>query len=296
MFRTLTVLMVFFISFVSFSAQAQTATCTGWQTFKRIDGRKNTRAFGINNFGTVVGGTDSGYHGTEPPAFVRYPNGSITIFRYHGLQTTFSSRNSQGVTVGYYRGPQASGVPTGHVHGIVVYGSKVVTINYPKSSDTGPLGINKWGTIVGYYQLPGSTHMHGFEYKNGKFSSVQFPNSTDTVVQSINDNGVMVGFELQGSGVYESFILKNGTFTTIKAPKATGATFVYDINNSGVMVGDYIVGVNPQSFIYSNKFFKDIDVPNANPYANAFAINDHNQVAGEEFTVDGSSGFIAHCE
>src|SRR5205807_6326866 len=102
--------------------------------------------------------------------------------------------------------------------------------------DTGPLGINKWGTIVGYYQLPGSIRHHGFEYKNGKFYSIQFPNAVDTAVQSINDNGVMIGSEWTGSGVYEGFLLKSGTFTTIKAPKATGATFPYDINNSGNIV------------------------------------------------------------
>ncbi len=149
-FRISALIAVFLFSFLPLFAQAQTASCTGWQTFKRIDGRKNTRAFGINNFGTGVGGTDSGYHGTEPPAFIRYSNGSVHIFRYQGLQTAFSRRNSKGVTVGYYTGPpgQTRGVPTGHVHGLVVYGSKVVTMNYPKASDTGPLGINKWGTIV----------------------------------------------------------------------------------------------------------------------------------------------------
>jgi len=289
--RTLAVLATFVLLFLSSLAQAQTATCTGWKTFKRIDLRKDTIPLGINNFGTVVGGTDSSYHGTEPPAFIRYSDGSIKIFRYHELKTTFSRRNSQGVTIGYYAGP------AGHTHGIVMHASKVVTFNYPNASDTVPLGINKWGTIVGEYSLPGSIHTHGFEYKNGKFHTIDFPGAADTFVASINDNGVMIGAELKGSGaVYQGFLLKNGAFTTIKDPKATGATFPYDINNIGAMVGNYIVGVNAQPFLYSNGVFKDINVPNAQPDAHANGINDHNEVTGQVFTSDGSSGYIAHCQ
>jgi uncharacterized membrane protein len=73
-----------------------------------------------------------------------------------------------------------------------------------------PLGINKWGPIVGEYQLPGSIYTHGFEYKNGKFHSINFPGAISTEVAAINDNGVMVGSEYKGSGVYESFRLKSG--------------------------------------------------------------------------------------
>jgi hypothetical protein len=288
--RTLAALVTFILLFPYSFAQAQTATCTGWQTFKRIDLRKDTIPLGINNLGIVVGATGSFFQGTTPPAFTRYSDGSIKIFRYQELLTTFSRRNSQGVTVGYYTGPG------GHTHGIVMYGSKVVTFNYPTASDTVPLGINKWGTIVGQYSLPGSIHTHGFEYKNGKFHSIQFPGAVDTVVQSINDNGVMVGSEYKGTGVYEGFLLKNGAFTTIKNPKATGATFLHDINNAGTIVGDYALGVFPEPFMYSNGVFKDIKVPNAQPDAHANGINDHNEVTGQVFTSDGSSGYIAHCQ
>lgn len=167
--RSLPALATFILFFPFSFAQAQTATCSGWQTWKRIDLRKDTIAMGINNPGIVVGGTDSFFQGTKPPAFTRYPDGSIKIFRYHQLQTTFSRRNSQGITVGYYIGS------AGHFHGIVRYGTNVVAFDYPNASDTIPLGINKWGTIVGAYKLPGLFHLHGFEYKNGKFHSVQFP-------------------------------------------------------------------------------------------------------------------------
>ena len=290
--RSLAVVATFILFFVSSFAQAQTATCTGWQYFKRIDLRRDTIAMGINNLGIVVGGTDSHYAGLpKPPAFTRYPDGSIKIFRYNGLQTTFAGRNSQGITVGFYQGPG------GHTHGIVKYGSNVVTLNYPNASDTLPLSINKWGTIVGRYQLPGSIHTRGFEYKNGKFHSIQFPGAADTEVVAINDNGVMVGSELKGSGaVYEGFRLNNGAFTMIKDPKATGATFPTDINNFGTIVGGYILGLDPRPFMYTNGTFKDINVPNAQPVAFVNGLNDHNEVTGQVYTSDGSSGFIAHCQ
>ena len=109
--RSLAVVATFVILFLSSFAQAQTATCTGWQYFKRIDLRKDTIPMGNNNLGIVVGGTHSDYAGfPKAPAFTRYPDGSVKIFRYNGLQTTFTGRNSQGITVGFYQGP------AGHTH------------------------------------------------------------------------------------------------------------------------------------------------------------------------------------
>lgn len=269
---------------------AQTATCTGWKTFK-VSNEFNTSANGINAWDTVVGGTTGAFGATNPaPAFIRYSNGNISKYVYQNHATAFWWRNSQGVTVGSYTDSSS------HQHGIVVYSSNVATLSYPGASDTVPLGINKWGSIVGYYLLFGSTNTHGFQYKGGKFYSIKFPKSVQTVVHSINDNGVMVGDEWTGTGVYESFIYKNGTFTTLKAPKATGATFAYDINNNGTIVGDYIVGVNPQSFLYINGSFKDIIVPSST-LANTNGINGSDYVTGEAFGSDGSSsGFIAHCQ
>ena len=69
--RALAALIAFTLLFPASFAQAQTATCTGWKTFKRIDLRKDTIPLGINNFGTVVGGTDSSYHATEPADVAR---------------------------------------------------------------------------------------------------------------------------------------------------------------------------------------------------------------------------------
>ena len=276
--------------FLTAFSYAQNATCSGWKTFK-VANEFNTSPYGINKFGTVVGGTLGGYNSTNPaPAFIRYSNGSLTTYNYQHLHTVFTRRNGLGVTVGYYEDTAS------HLHGIVVSGSKVVTINYPNASDTAPLGINDAGVIVGYYLLRGSPNTHGFEYKNGKFYAIQYPNGVQTVVQSVNNKNVMVGGEWTGSGKYEGFILKNGTFTKFKDPKATGATFVYDINDSGTIVGDYIVGVYTQSFIYINGAFKDIVVPNA-AQANTSGINIYNDVTGEAFVHSGaSSGFIAHCQ
>jgi hypothetical protein len=280
----------FIVLLVSGFAYTQTATCTGWKTFN-VANQGGTQAYGINSYGTVVGGTVGKYGTTTPaPAFVRNPSGRISTFRYQNQYTTFTRRNARNVTVGYYEDSSS------HYHGIVVYRSKVVTINYPKASDTFPLGINYAGTIVGYYTAPGSIHVHGFELKNKKFTTIQFPKSVNTVVESINDSGVMIGSEWPGSGVYEGFVLAGGTFVTLKDSKATGATLPYDINNAGTIVGDYFAGVNPQSFMYSKRTFKDIVVPNATQ-ANTHGVNGNNYVTGEAYPSNGSSyDFIAHCQ
>src|SRR5437762_6587806 len=86
--RALAALATFVLLVLSSLGQAQTATCNGWQTFKRIDLRKDTIPLGINNLGIVVGATGSFFQGTTPPALTRYSDGLITIFRYQELRTT----------------------------------------------------------------------------------------------------------------------------------------------------------------------------------------------------------------
>ncbi len=268
----------------------QSATCTGWKTFK-VANEWNTKPYGINGYGTVVGST-AGSGSTSPtaPAFVRYSGGGISTYLYKSQHTVFMRRNSQGVTVGYY---YDSG---GNAHGIVVSSSNVATVNYPDASETYLMGINYWGSIVGYYRPQGLSNVYGFELKNGKFIAIDFPNSFDTLLTGINDSGVIVGQYWNGSGVYESFVLRSGTYTTIKDPKATGGTFVSDINNSGWMVGDYINGETPQSFLYENGTYKDIPVPNT-VEGHTNGINGSDYVTGEAYAKDGSSaGFIAHCQ
>ncbi len=246
---------------------------------------------GINRWGTVVGYTYDPAQNTE--GFIRYPDGSFKLYKApNSAGTQLNRRNAQGVSVGTYWDTTSAH----HKHGIVVYSSSSATVNYPGASDTYAMGINKWGSIVGFY-LDSSNNYQGFELKNGKYTKIHYPGSLWTTVGSINDNGVIVGSYTnpQSTGHGHGFTLKNGVYKTLDNPKGVGGgTYLNDINSSGVIVGNYFPNENPQGFIYINGIFKDIKAPGG--YATTTSgINGYGYVTGE-IMVSGSTGYTAHCQ
>jgi uncharacterized membrane protein len=290
--------------FVAYFCQAQTATCTNWTFFTPRESNFDHAARGINHWGTVVGNTHN--TGTSIyPAFVRFPNGSlITYVAPNSSATFFARRNSQGVTVGWYRDTTvANWDGLSHNHGWVVSGSSTATANYPSAADTFLQGINRWGTIVGAYYDRNTYMEKAFVLKNGVFTRVAPPGSSSTdwdSAMSINDKGVIAGwyFDLQ-IGRIVGFTLANGVYTMIQNPKGTmgpdASTQVYDINNSGVVVGRYNFGFG---FIYVNGVFKDVQFPNYQ-VASVDGINDYGDVTGTAIALsppNNSKLFTAHCQ
>jgi len=239
----------------------------------------------------VVGYTYDPAQNTE--GFIRYPDGSFKLYKApNSAGTQLNRRNAQGVSVGTYWDTTSAH----HKHGIVVYSSSSATVNYPGASDTYAMGINNWGSIVGFY-LDSSNNYQGFELKNGKYTKIHYPGSLWTTVGSINDNGVIVGSYTnpQSTGHGHGFTLKNGVYKTLDNPKGVGGgTYLNDINSSGVIVGNYFPNENPQGFIYINGIFKDIKAPGG--YATTTSgINGYGYVTGE-IMVSGSTGYTAHCQ
>jgi hypothetical protein len=272
---------------------AQTATCNNWTTFTLPSPWIRTLPNGINQYATVVGYTYDPGQNTE--GFIHYPDGSFKLYRApNSAGTQLSRRNTQGVSVGTYWDTTSAH----HKHGIVVYSSSSATVNYPAASDTYATGINKWGSIVGFY-LDSSRNYQGYELKNGKYTRIHYPGSVWTTVSSINDSGVIVGTYATGvSGTAShghGFVLQNGVFKTINDPKGTGGgTYLNDINNSGTIVGVYFPNENPQGFININGIFKDIKAPNSSG-TTVSGINGYGYVTGEA-TISGSTGYTAHCQ
>jgi hypothetical protein len=94
--------------------------------------------FGINDFSTVVGGTDV----TPEKGVIRWANGGLT---FPTRITSLANRNDSGVSIGYTATQKA----------ILLSGSTVTPITLATRLKTYKFlnvdGINDWGSIVGYY-------------------------------------------------------------------------------------------------------------------------------------------------
>jgi hypothetical protein len=99
------------------------------------------------------------------------------------------------------------------------------SFDYPGAIATQPLGINKAGTIVGYY-VDASFVSHGFaRLQNGTFIRIDYPGSTETLLFGINDSNQVVGFYTGTSTLAQGFLLLHGNdFTPIAYPGASATT------------------------------------------------------------------------
>jgi hypothetical protein len=189
---------------------------------------------GINHYGVVVGGVFPTQ--SSEKAFIRYPDGKLSLFAVPGAAwTVLNRRNLYGVSVGAYGSASASVPPGSGSNGLMLTSGSRATLNYPKSPSTTLNGINKWNAIVGT-ALDANTKMQfGFKYKNGTFTRIQFPGAVQTTATAINNYGVIVGSYQMGSASnpWAGYILQNGTFKTLKSPPGYVPG---DINNSGVIV------------------------------------------------------------
>lgn len=121
-----------------------TIACPGWT---------NTRAYGINNAGIIVG--DVGNSPSGPFSGMAYISGKCTIFNYPGA----SSTTPRGIN----NKNQVSGIFTGSsgTFGFVRTGSTYTEIDYPTSASTLAHQINDKGQIAGTYTDANSVG-HGF--------------------------------------------------------------------------------------------------------------------------------------
>jgi probable HAF family extracellular repeat protein len=269
---------------------AQTSARCRFSSFSAPSGYYLAGISGITSSGVIVGQLES--KSFKDVAFVRYPDGSFTIYKApNSYSTWFSKRSDRDVNVGAY---QDNGYD-GHVHGFTLHGSRFEAMNYPRAAATWLSGINKRGSIVGYYYLSDSTG-RGFQFDNGRFTTFQYPGAVATTANAISDNGVIVGAYASGD-VFYGFILQNKTYRRVIHPQGVLGTTLTDVNSSGVVVGEYDDADDYlHGFVYKNGKFQNLIYPGSR---NTFAggINDYGVIAGQVFFEDGSSkGYTAHCK
>jgi probable HAF family extracellular repeat protein len=132
-------------------------------------------------------------------------------------------------------------------HGFLLDNGVFTTIDHPDAvAETGALGINNRGQIVGGYVDAEGT-IRGFLLDDGVFIPIDHPDAASgtavgTVVRDINNRGQIVGFYVDAEGTAHGFLRdKEGVFTPIDhpdAPQEPGAgTAAFGINDHGQIVG-----------------------------------------------------------
>src|ERR1051326_3672747 len=97
-----------------------------------------------------------------------------------------------------------------------LYALTTTTIDVPGATDTGAVGINAQGDIVGFYTAGGI--IHGFLFRGGSYSTIDVPGAQPpTVPLGINAQGDIVGF-YGGFTNEHGFLLRNGAITRIDVP------------------------------------------------------------------------------
>ncbi len=161
-----------------------------------------------------------------------------------------------------------------------------VTFTVPQAYPAAiPTGINKWGTVTGWYtNISGTDYGFIYQLSSGNVTSFAVgPKVSSTYAMGINDSGWVVGY-FQNSTGWHGF-LRNPKYTQLDAPGAgTGVyqgTYALSINDA-----DEISGVYFDSNSVEHGFIRDasgnyttFNVPGGANVISA-ALNQSGEVAG----------------
>ena len=255
-------------------------------------GATETRAFGVNNRGHVVGLADNiGFlwrEGTFEP--IEFPGAT---------RTAAWGINDEGAIVGTYFMPNVG------TRGFLRRrGGRFTTIEFPETTGqfniTEACGINNDGHIVGIYrQDPLSSVSKGYLLKRGRFTELAVANAPETEPCGINSAGQIVGTHnvrpnptlaqrsLTASflpGDFDEhpprgFVFAGGVFTSLfppdemtgcanTAPGCPSRTFAFSIDDALRVVGQYqeiseLGDVRNRGYVLGGGRFTPVDVPGA---------------------------------
>lgn len=217
-------------------------------------GGTDSKAFGVNSFGQVVGYSYT--DGNSATHAFLYSNGTM-----QDLGTLGSRINSMAF------GINDSGQIVGFSYYYDSHNAHAFLYSNGSMQDLGTLGgdfsharkINNSGQIVGQSR-DGSSENHAFVYSNGAMQDLGDFGGNQSHAWDINDSGQVVGDSFYADGSHHAFIYSNGSFQDLGTTGGMQNSQAWGINESGqVAAYSYNYGDSPYyAFIYSNGVLQDL--------------------------------------
>jgi probable HAF family extracellular repeat protein len=260
---------------LGFSASALGVRSTASESaarFQSIDvpGARDTRAFGINARGEIVGSyTDA----TGTTHGFRWRKGNVTTIAVPGANHTEAwGINSRGDIVGRYRVPGDA-----RTFGFFLRRGVFRDISVSGHLHTLPIKITPSGVIVGcVHDTNFLVDMRGYVQRADHVESFE-------LLPSMMHNGVarngrlIAGISFDALLVAHGYVLDRGRYRQFDYPGAT-FTQAWDVSPSGTVVG-YFEPVASHGFSLDEDGFRQIDVPGAS-WTRLFGINPQEDMVG----------------
>ena len=263
-----------------------------------VPNSSQTRPFGINTSGQIVGLTRDG-DGT-PHAFLRYTDGTYLKFDYPGaVFTNASGINDMGEIVGRWTDKQNKN----HTYFRSAAG---VFANFdpplpcsPGKDQTFARAINNHRDIAGRCFSNNHHEYAWIRYSDGTFQILNDPSFASADAYFVTNGGqTLAGGDYDdGTGVVHGVLWnRDGGFTTVDV-LSSQATSIHSMNSAGDLAGIYHDAAAGRGFgfLLRDGVVTTIDFPNSSDESNA-VINDNGVIVGGFFDVAGAEhGFIATC-
>ncbi len=159
---------------------------------------------GLNDKGIAVGFYTDG-NGVDHAYKLNQNTGKFTELLPPGAVSALATGiNNNGDISGFLT------ASNGNTVSFLLKGTSYTEFDFPNSTNTMALGINKYDQIVGAY-VDSANQMHGFllssPLSNAQWKSIDDPNGIGTTtVNGINDNAQLVGFYVDGAGNTDGFL------------------------------------------------------------------------------------------
>ncbi|MHC4070054.1 MAG: hypothetical protein ACYSR8_10870 [Planctomycetota bacterium] len=239
-----------------------------------LESDPESKAFGINDYGQVVGYSGN-VQGPEAGrrAFL-WDNGTmLNLGTLGGNHSEAYAINNHSQVVGRSNLSSAEW----DVRGFVWENGLMIDLGTLQGGWTEAHGINNLAQVVGY------TGADAFILENGSMSSLSNGSPTDYGrAYAINNAGQIVGFSSGSGGVATACLWENGSVTAL-GTLGGSTSYAWDISAYGQIVGSStIAGIPPytRAFLWENGSMTDLG-PQPAGWSEAYAINDGGQIVGQ---------------
>ena len=236
-----------------------------------------TYAFGLNEFGQIVGNTATS--SGSSPAFL-WQNGVMTnLGTLSGSYSAGLAINNAGQIVG------ESGTSSGSDHAFLWQGGKITDLGTLGGANSVAHGINNLGQIVGEANTGTGTD-HAFLWQGGKITDLGTLGGANSMAFGVNSLGQIVGTANTSSGTNHAFLWQNGKMADLGT---LGGTYsgADGINSLGQIVGDADTSSGSEhAFLWQNGKMTDLGTLGGT-YSGATAINQGGQIVGDSSVSSG---------